>query len=284
MSKNDDRRGAPHGIQRLCLAMAMIAGFAVTTASCSSSVTTGGTSSTGTSSSTGAGTCTGSCTKNADCSGQGPLIVCRACQCVNLTTELCTTIYTTGAQEEALADDNALYLGSILPTSGFDLDFGLIVQDAIKLAISDFAQGGGIPLPGGTGTRPIVLVGCSDGPNEDEYQAAAKHLVNDLGVQAIIGHAFSGATIQIATDVTIPAGVLLFSPTASSDDISTLVDNDLVWRAATPDSFQGTALASYYPEVAASAQQHYPAIPGGPSRWPSSTTTMPMARASRTSS
>lgn len=107
--------------------------------------------------------------------------------------------------------------------------------------------------PGGT-TRPIVLVGCNSVVTEEQAVEAAKHLVDDLEVQAIIGHTFDDNTIAIATRVTIPKGVLLVSPSAPSDALATIIDNDLVWSAAPSKSFQGTALAAYYPDVEARAR------------------------------
>jgi hypothetical protein len=71
----------------------------------------------------------------------------------------------------------------------------------------------------------------------------ARHLVNDLGVQAIIGVAYSGITISFATAVTVPAGVLAISPAATSVLITSLDDKGLVWRTSPSDRFQGRAAA-----------------------------------------
>jgi branched-chain amino acid transport system substrate-binding protein len=109
-----------------------------------------------------------------------------------------------------------------------------------------------------------VLVGCDDGPNEDQTDAAAKHLAEDVGVSAIIGYAFSGNTISVANDVTIKDKVVLFSPSATSAQITSLNDSDLVWRTAPSDNVQGQALALYYGDVEAAAKAKYPSIAGGP--------------------
>ncbi|MEO7329182.1 MAG: ABC transporter substrate-binding protein [Minicystis sp.] len=205
------------------------------------------------------------CTKNTECREApfGPLFVCRKSACVSLTNELCTTIHTTKKVDaDAINDDNALVIGSINPTVGDFADYGIVVEDAIKLAIDDFANTNGIPLATGTGTRPIVLVGCNDGPQEDRAVDAAKHLVNDLQVPAIIGYPGSGSTIDVATEVTNAAGVLLFSSAATSDGITKLADNDLVWRTSPPDSFQATALGLYYPTVESRAKKLFQDITG----------------------
>ncbi len=205
------------------------------------------------------------CTTNAQCAEKGALFVCRKEKCVSLTNEQCTTIHTTKKVDaDAYKDDDALIIGSITPSASTiypeDLVYAVTVEDAIKLALDDFGKVNGIPAGTGGDTRPIVLVACNDGPNEDQYIAAAKHLVDDLGVPAIIGYPFSGSTLEIATEVTIPAGVLLFSPAATSNDITKLNDKDLVWRTSPPDSFQAAALTLYYPDVEARARKLFPKI------------------------
>ncbi|APR84860.1 Branched-chain amino acid ABC transporter, amino acid-binding protein [Minicystis rosea] len=203
------------------------------------------------------------CEKSEQCKDRGPFFVCRKTKCVSLVNDLCTTVYTTKKNAaDAYLDDNAFFFGSILPTVGGDADYGTLVEDSIKLAIDDFAKVNGIPSTTGNTTRPLVLVGCNDGENEDRTDDAAKHLVDDLGVPAIIGYAFSGNTISVATDVTIKSDVLLFSPAATSNDITMLNDNDLVWRTAPRDEYQAAALAQYYDDVEGAVKKRYPTVTG----------------------
>lgn len=206
---------------------------------------------------------TGECNTSQDCADiKGPYYICRKQTCVSLINDLCTTVHTTKKNDaDAYLDDNALIIGSILPTVGGDAEYGTLVEDAIKLAIDDFAKVNGIPAASGTSTRPLVLVGCNDGENEDRTDEAAKHLIDDLGVPAIIGYAFSGNTISVATDVTIKDNVLLFSPAATSNDITNLNDNDLVWRTSPRDDFQASALSLYYLDVEAKVKAQIGATP-----------------------
>jgi len=54
----------------------------------------------------------------------------------------------------------------------------------------------------------------------------------------------AGCNPQVAGDAaTIPAGVLLISPAATSPEITSLKDNDLVFRTIPSDEYQGQALA-----------------------------------------
>ena len=72
---------------------------------------------------------------------------------------------------------------------------------------------------------------------------AGTKLVNVEQVVGVIGPSCSGATNGMAQSVTIPAGVVMLSDTATSPAISELEDNDLVFRAAPSDAYQGRSLA-----------------------------------------
>ncbi len=69
-------------------------------------------------------------------------------------------------------------------------------------------------------------------------------LINVERVVAIIGPNCSGATIGMAEAVTVPAGVVILSESATAPSISELDDKGLVFRNAPSDAYQGRALAS----------------------------------------
>ncbi|MFO0761195.1 MAG: ABC transporter substrate-binding protein [Byssovorax sp.] len=202
------------------------------------------------------------CSKNQTCANKnGAYSICRKNACIKLTTELCQTVYSTkDNHQDAYLDENAFFVGSILPSDTYD-PIGPVIENAAKLALDDFKKQNGLPAATGTGRRPMVLIGCNDGPNGDQGKVAVNHLIDDLGIQAILGYAFSGTTIELATDVTVPKGVLLFSPSATSNDITQIKDEDLLWRTSPRDSFQAAALSGYYAEVEARARKLYPTIP-----------------------
>ena len=72
---------------------------------------------------------------------------------------------------------------------------------------------------------------------------AGTKLVNVEQVVAVLGANCSGATNGMAQSVTIPAGVVMLSDTATAPSISELEDNDLVFRVAASDAYQGRSLA-----------------------------------------
>ena len=71
---------------------------------------------------------------------------------------------------------------------------------------------------------------------------------------AIIGPAFSGVTLDVAQNITIPAGVLLFSPSATTTELTGLSDHGLVWRTSPSDVYQAAALKKYVPVLEANVR------------------------------
>lgn len=191
------------------------------------------------------------CTVNKDCDVKGDNFICRKTdfKCVALLSAECTHI------KGDYKNDNAIIIGSILPTAGADLTSGLPEQNAIDLAIDEFASVSNLPaVPGSTARRPLVLVGCNDNSENAQAITAAKHLVNDVKVPAIIGAAFSGITLKVANEVTIPSNTFLISPSATSVALTDLNDKGLVWRTIASDNIQADAHASFYPLLEAKIQ------------------------------
>lgn len=186
------------------------------------------------------------CAVNADCASRGEHYICRKADraCVSLESQDCKTIV------GDYKNDHAIILGSLLPTSGPDRSTGVPIENALVLALQDFHGNGDLPPPyGATARRPLVLVSCSDASDEDVAVRAAKHLVDDLRVPAILGAAFSGITLKVATNVTIPAGTLLISPSATSTALTGLQDNGLVWRTSPSDVIQAKAHVAFLREL-----------------------------------
>ncbi len=128
-------------------------------------------------------------------------------------------------------------MGAVVPLTGQLQSFGPRFQIAAEIARDEVNAAGGIP-----GVGILQLAVRDSGTNPETGVQSAQELVNTVGVPAIFGAAASGVTIPVSS-VTIPAGVLLISPSATSPAISNLDDNDLVFRTAPPDSLQGIVLA-----------------------------------------
>lgn len=181
------------------------------------------------------------CERTADCIElYGEHHVCRPAdkRCAPLLSPDCQSVY-----GDYQADD-AIVLGTVFPTTGVDGPAGRPMEYAVDLAISDFeVSGNGLPpIAGSVARRPLVAVHCDDQADVERSKAAARHLVDDVGVPAIIGGAYSGIAIDVATEVTIAAGTLFMSPSATSAAITYLQDDDLVWRVAPSDAIQAKAM------------------------------------------
>ncbi|MCX7888459.1 MAG: ABC transporter substrate-binding protein [Rhodobacteraceae bacterium] len=73
-------------------------------------------------------------------------------------------------------------------------------------------------------------------------QAAAEKMVAD-GVKAIIGGDCSGVTIATLTNVAVPNGLVMISPSATSPALSTTEDNGLFFRTSPSDAREGEIAA-----------------------------------------
>ncbi len=108
-----------------------------------------------------------------------------------------------------------------------------------KLAVKHVNSQGGILddqkiiMPNGDST-------CSDVTAAAD---AATQLVDIENVTAIVGPLCSGAALAVYKNVTIPAGITVVSPSATSPAITSLDDGDLVFRTSPSDVYQGSIMA-----------------------------------------
>jgi len=72
--------------------------------------------------------------------------------------------------------------------------------------------------------------------------AAAERLITSDGVKAIMGADCSGVTGAILTNVAVPNGIVMISPSATSPGLSTVEDNGLFFRTAPSDARQGVVM------------------------------------------
>lgn len=72
--------------------------------------------------------------------------------------------------------------------------------------------------------------------------AAAERLITSEKVDGIVGAACSGATTAVLTNVAMPNGMVMISPSASSPALSSIEDNGLFFRTAPSDARQGEVM------------------------------------------
>ncbi|MEM9691776.1 MAG: ABC transporter substrate-binding protein [Myxococcota bacterium] len=157
--------------------------------------------------------------------------------CVDLLSEDCQTI-----TPETVSDvENTIFIGFMGPLSGDSASFGVPILSAVQLAASEIEEvASGVPVPGSTSRQTLVVVACD---SQLDPLRTARHLAEDIQVPAIIGPVFSGITLEVIDEVTIPAGVVTISPSATSPALTTFQDQGLFWRTVPSDALQAIPIA-----------------------------------------
>ena len=186
------------------------------------------------------------CSTNVECTQKlgGPAI-CRARdrRCAALLSPECTTVH------GDITNDDTIVFGTLFTVTGTNGPSGLARQRSAELALDEIKQSvGGIRSGADGRPRPLAFVECDDNLSS---VVPATHLVDDVGVPAILGVASSSRVIEVATNVTIPKGVLLISPTATTPALTSLPDANLVWRTSPSDALQSVALVDQLPALEA---------------------------------
>jgi len=128
-------------------------------------------------------------------------------------------------------------IGLLMDITGPIASFIPPLQNAVNLAIKHANDQGGL-LDG----KAVAVFGDTTGASQGAVDAAGK-LVNVENVPVIMGALMSGTTIAAAEAVSIPAGVVQISPTATSPAMTDIKDNDLLYRIVPSDNYQGAVLA-----------------------------------------
>jgi len=156
------------------------------------------------------------------------------------TTPLSDTDAGTDDTPETAAETtpgDAVKIGALMPMTGDLQAFGETSLNGVNLAIDQINGAGGVL------GQPIELaVGDTQTAAQPSIDAAQK-LVSIENVVAIVGALSSGNTIPVAESVTKGNKVPMLSPASTSPVISTLEDEDFLFRTVTSDAFQGVALA-----------------------------------------
>jgi len=147
-------------------------------------------------------------------------------KCVALLTEDCDII--TGDSQQ----DDVIVLGSLFSTKGAQAETNKQRQQSAMLAITEINSLGGIPTPSGA-TRQLAMLSCNE--SDGAWKRAGNHLVNELHVPAIVGPNTSQDTIDVSTQISVPGGTVMMTPSAVASEIGGLVDNDLTWLMVPSD-------------------------------------------------
>ena len=136
----------------------------------------------------------------------------------------------------AMAAD-VIKIGSLVSTTGDLAAYGPPINNGGLLAEQDINNAGGVL------GHNIKIILRDTQTNPTAAVDAAKKLVEIDKVVGIAGALSSGVTIPVATSVSIPSNVVQISPASTSEKITTLNDNDYIFRTVAMDALQAPALA-----------------------------------------
>jgi len=112
------------------------------------------------------------------------------------------------------------------------------MADGAELAMKEVSDSG-LLLDGSTVVSVRADSTCVDA---GAATAAAERLITSDGVKAIMGADCSGVTGAILSNVALPNGVVMISPSATSPALSTVEDNGLFFRTSPSDARQGVVM------------------------------------------
>lgn len=129
-------------------------------------------------------------------------------------------------------------VGSVGGVTGPIAELIAVVVEGRNLAAAQVNDQGGL-FDGQTYSLVLGDSACDPKAGVD----AGNKVINVDQVVAIIGPSCSGATNAMVQSVSIPAGVVAMSDSATAPSITELEDNDLVFRVAPSDAYQGRSMA-----------------------------------------
>ena len=133
---------------------------------------------------------------------------------------------------------NEVKLGVILGFTGPIESLTPAMAAGAEFAMQEVTDSG--KLMGGAKVTPVRADStCVDA---GAATAAAERLITAEGVKGIMGADCSGVTGAILTNVAVPNGMVMISPSATSPGLSATEDNGLFFRTAPSDARQGEVM------------------------------------------
>ncbi len=137
----------------------------------------------------------------------------------------------------AAADD--VKIGVILGFTGPIESLTPAMAGGAELAMKEVSDSG--KFMGGSTVTPVrVDSTCVDAA---AATAAAERLITSDGVKGIMGADCSGVTGAVLSNVAVPNGVVMISPSATSPGLSTVEDQGMFFRTSPSDARQGQVMA-----------------------------------------
>lgn len=144
----------------------------------------------------------------------------------------------------AAADDHAVKIGIVLGFTGPIESLTPHMAAGAEMAMTEVSDSGN--LLDGMMVEPVRADStCID---SGAATTAAERLITSEGVKGIMGADCSGVTGAVLSNVALPNGVVMISPSATSPALSTAEDDGLFFRTAPSDARQGEVMATILTE------------------------------------
>ena len=156
-------------------------------------------------------------------------------QTVVVTEEVEVTKIVT--EEVAMEQLPPLVVGNLNAFTGSLAEFATPLRNSVALAADHINSAGGIQ--GGS----MVVISRDTAVNPVQGVDSARALIDIENVVAIVGALSSGVTIAVSEAVVVPNERIIISGASTAPAITTLDDNDFVFRTAVSDAAQGIVLA-----------------------------------------
>ena len=130
-----------------------------------------------------------------------------------------------------------LVVGNLNAFTGSLAEFATPLRNSVALAADHVNSAGGIQ--GGS----MVVISRDTAVNPVQGVDSARALIDVENVVAIVGALSSGVTIAVSEAVVVPNERIIISGASTAPAITTLDDNDFVFRTAVSDAAQGIVLA-----------------------------------------
>jgi branched-chain amino acid transport system substrate-binding protein len=127
-------------------------------------------------------------------------------------------------------------IGVIGPLSGDYSLYGVAVENGAKLAADEINAAGGVL------GKDLEVIAYDSKGDLVEGVNAYNRLVDQDGIDALVGGTFSGVTLAIK-DLAVDDGLPVLTPTATNPTVTLNAPN--VFRACYTDSYQGTTVAQF---------------------------------------
>lgn len=146
-----------------------------------------------------------------------------------------------GTEGQSGGDSDVVRIGSMFELTGSAAEYGISMNDAVKMAVDEINEAGGID------GKQVEIVERDIASDEAQSAQAAMALSSEEGVSVIIGPALTG-TLQAAIPSANEYKVPMISPSATDDGVLQDEEGNVhpyVYRTSFTNSFQGGALAQF---------------------------------------